>query len=104
MKPGDQIGDFYIPEGETRNLQFVADWFWFRTGTFVTLAIVDELKSEEPVLLRQYGADQLLLQLQAIAPDPSVWVKITRYEGSGWGVNEVEEPGGEVVQDASDAM
>lgn len=104
MKPADQIGDVYVPEEETRHLRFVGDWFWFRGGTLITHVVVDELDAEEPLLLRQYGADQLLLQLLDVAPDPSDWVRVHRFQGRGWSV-EVAEPGdGDPVEDASDAM
>lgn len=103
MKPDEQMGDVYVPEDETRHLRFVGDWFWFRGGTFITTVVVHELHAEEPLLLRQYGADQLLLQLLAADPDPSDWVRVHRFEGRGWGV-ELAEPGEEPVESAEDAM
>lgn len=104
MKPDEQIGDVYVPEEEARHLRFVGDWFWFRGGTLITLAVVDELDAEEPLLLRQYGADQLLLQLLAVEPDPSDWVRVHRFEGRGWSVEVVDQPGEEPIESAEDAM
>lgn len=100
MKPPEQIGDFYVPEEEERHLRFVGDWFWFRGGTLITLAEVAELDAEEPLLLRQYGADQLFLQLLEVAPDPSDWVRVYRFEGRGWSV----EGDPEAVDGLEDAM
>lgn len=104
MKPAGQIGDVYVPEGETRHLRFVAEWFWFRGGTLITMVVVHELDAEEPLLLRQYGADQLLLQLLAVEPDPSDWVRVHRFEGRGWSVEQAGPDDGEPVEDVEDAM
>lgn len=104
MRANDQIGDVYVPEDETRHLRFVGDWFWFRGGTLIAHVVVDELDAEEPILLRQYGADQLLLQLLAVEPDPSDWVRVHRFEGRGWSVEIVPEPGEQPVESAADAM
>lgn len=98
MKPNEQVGDFYVPEGTTRNLRFPGDWFWFRGGTLITMVEVAELDTDGTLLLRQYGADQLLLQLLDVSPDPSDWVEVSRFEGQGWDV------GQEPVEDVSDAM
>jgi len=103
MKPGDAIGDFYVPEGETRHLRFVGDWFWYQGGTLVTIVVVHEMDAEDPLLLRQYGADQLALHLLEEQPDPDEWVRVHRFEGRGWGVD-LAAPGEDPVQDASDAM
>lgn len=100
MKANEQRGDFYVPEGEERHIRFVADWFWFRGGTLITLADCAELDAEEPLLLRQYGADQLLLLLLDVEPDPDDWVRVRRFEGQGWDVE--LEP--ESINDVEDAM
>lgn len=102
MKAADSIGDFYIPEGETRTLRFVGDWFWYQGSTLITLVICREMKSDEPLLLRQYGSDQMTLELLSAEPDPSAWVEIERFEGSGWRV-EVEGHS-DPVETADDAM
>lgn len=86
MKPGEKTGTYYIPAGEERHLRFIADWFSFRNGNFWTLAIVDEIESDEPILLNQYQADELLLSLLALEPDPSDWVRVFRFEEGGWSV------------------
>lgn len=106
MKAEDQLGDFYVPEGETRHLKFVAEWFWFRSGTLITLVEVHELKSDEPMLLRQYGANDALLKLLAAEPDPSSWVRVQRFEGRSWRVAIVDpdEDWPEPAEKASDAM
>lgn len=102
MKAQDKTGTYYIPEGEARHLRFVADWFSFRGGNLWTLAVVDEIESDEPILLNQYGADQLLLSLLDLEPDPSDWVRVKRFEEGGWAVEIDAEhtPDGSAASDA----
>lgn len=103
MKAQDQMGTYYVPEGESRHMRFVAEWFGYQSGRLWTHVIVDEIESESPVLLHQYGADQLLLQLLALEPDPSDWVRLHRFEEGGWSVEVIDDytPEG---HDASEAM
>ena len=102
MKAQDQTGTYYIPEGEQRHLRIVGDWFAFRNGNFWCLAVVDEIESDEPILLNQYSADQLMLQLLALEPDPNEWVRVARFEGGGWSVEMPEDytPEGGAAHDA----
>lgn len=105
LNASSQVGTYYVPEGKdnARHLRFIGDWFSFRNGQLWTLVVVDEIASEEPVLLNQYGAEQLLLTLLQLEPDPSDWVRVVRWEGGGWSVEKDEDftPSG---SDASDAM
>lgn len=103
MKAQDQVGTYYVPEEEERHLRFPAEWFAFRGGNLWCLAVVDEIEADTPVLLNQYGADQLLLNLLALEPDPSDWVRVFRFEGGGWSV-ELEDDFTPDGQSASDAM
>lgn len=105
MRPAEAVGDFYVPEGETRHLRFVADWFWYQGGTLVTLVIVDEMDADDPLLLRQYGADQLALELLSAQPDPNEWVRVHRFEGRGWSMEIVDDPDDDSpAESAADAM
>jgi hypothetical protein len=88
VKAQDQIGTYYIPEGETRHLRFPGDFFAFRNGQLWVTAVVDEIEATSPILLNQYGADQLLLNLLALEPDPSCWVRVHRFQEGGWSVEE----------------
>lgn len=103
MEAQGQVGTYYVPEDEERHIQLVADWFAFRNGNLWTLAVVDEIDADTPVLLNQYSADQLLLQLLALEPDPSDWVRVYRFEGGEWSV-EIEDDYTPEGHDATDAM
>ena len=100
MKAEDSKGDFYVPEGESRHVRFVSDWYHFRGGRLYCLVEVAELSTESSLLLRQYGADTLLISLLSVEPDPSDWVRVSRYEGGGWSV----EKNPDSIDDLADAM
>lgn len=101
MKADEQIGTMYVPEGETRTLRFVENWYSFRNSTLFAVVECKEMETESMLLLYQYQAEQLLLSiLAADLPDPDGWVRVTRHEGGGWSV----EPAEDELEDASDAM
>lgn len=105
------IGTYYVPEGETRHFRVVGvraegeeeeQPFAFIDGSALyLLCTVAEADTDDPLLLKQFGADRLLLAgLHPDHLDPGQGFEITRYEGGGY---EVEiDP--EAVDDVSDAM
>lgn len=104
------VSTYYVPEGETRRLEVVgvrhgneeATAFAFVDGSALYLLCrVEEASTDEPLLLKQFGADRLLLAgLHPDHLDPGQVVEVSRYEGGGY---EVEiDP--ETPTDASDAM
>lgn len=104
-------GTYYVPEGETRRLEVVgiqtepnepAEPLAFVDGSaLMLLCRVDEAATDDPLILKQFGASQLLLSgLNPATLDPGQVVKIERYEGGGYDV----ELGPDDVEDVSDAM
>lgn len=104
---------WYIPEGESHHLTVTgvrtgneeAEVFYFVDGrstqALYLLCEVDEADSDEPLLLKQFGAvDLMAAGLQPTALEPGDRVRVRRYEGGGFEVE--NEPDG--VEDASDAM
>lgn len=100
---------YYVPEGETRTLEVVgiqvsggeAEPLVFVDGTALfLLAVVREAETDQPLILKQFGASQLLLAgLNPASLDPGQVVEISRFEGGGY---EVElDPG---VESADEAM
>lgn len=115
MLPSDEIGTYYVPEGETRTIRFPR---WQRTapqedeeeegvsgtaiwtddnGTLLAVVEVREADHDGPVLLKQYQASRLVRELLLAAasePDPSGWVKVSRFEDGGftveWNPDDVE--------------
>lgn len=104
------VGTYYVPEGETRRLEIVgvrhgneeATPFAFVDGSALyLLCTVEEAATDSPLLLKQFGADRLLLA--GLHPDhlePGQVVEISRYEGGGYEV-EIDPDG---IDDAADAM
>lgn len=100
-------GTYYVPEGETRTLEVVG--VEVEGGGVEPLAFVDgsallllcrvaEAETEDPLMLKQFGASQLLLQgLTPSTLDPGQEVEVTRYEGGGY---EVELGGVDGLEDA----
>lgn len=103
-----QLSTYYVPEGETRTLEVVgvsigdgADKpLTFVDGTALFLLCrVAEAKTDEPLLLKQFGASQLLLAgLHPTTLEPGQVVEVSRFEGGGY---EVET---DSLDDLSDAM
>lgn len=87
---------YYVPEGETRTLEVVgvrvgneeAEPLCFVDGTALYLLCrIEEAESSDPLLLKQFGASDLLLAgLHPTALDPGQVVRLTRYEGGGYKV------------------
>lgn len=98
---------YYVPEGETRTLEIVgvrigndeAEPFVVVDGTaLLLLARVREADSDDPLLIKQFGASELLLA--GLSPDhldTGQVVQVTRFEDGGY---EVESE----LEDVSDAM
>lgn len=102
-------GTYYVPEGETRTLEVVGiDGEWSEKGEPQPLAFVDgtallllcrvaEAETDDPLILKQFGASQLLLAgLTPGTLDPGQVVEVTRYEGGGYEV--------EIDPDAVDSL
>lgn len=100
---------YYVPEGEERTLEVVGiqlegselESLVFVDGTALFLLCrVREAETDQPLLLKQFGASQLLLAgLNPTTLDPGQVVKVSRFEDGGY---EVEiDPG---IDSASDAM
>lgn len=89
-------GTYYVPEGETRTLEVVgvrigneeAEPFVVVDGSaLLLLCRVREAGSDDTLLLKQFGASQLLLAgLNPDGLDPGQVVEIRRYEGGGYDV------------------
>lgn len=101
---------YYVPEGESRTLEAVgmrhgngeSEVFGFVDGSALFLLCrVAEASTDKPLLLKQYGASQLLLAgLNPSTLDPGQVVEVKRWEGGGY---EVEiDP--DHVEDIADAM
>lgn len=100
-------GTYYVPEGEIRTLEVVgvrigneeAEPFIVVDGSaLLMLVVVEEADTDEPLLLKQFGASQLLLAgLNPESLDPGQVVEVSRYEGGGYEVTTG-------VEDAADAM
>lgn len=101
-------GTYYVPEGETRELEVVGvqvdggkkEPLCFVDGSaLLLLCRVTEASTDDPLMLKQFGASQLLLQgLNPSTLDPGQVVEISRYEGGGYEVDDG------TVEDAADAM
>lgn len=102
-------GTYYVPEGETRTLEVVgvrigneeAEPFAVVDGSALLLLVtVREADTSDPLLLKQFGASQLLLAgLNPDQLDTGQVVEVSRFEGGGYEVD--LDPG---VEDATDAM
>lgn len=89
-------GTYYVPEGETRTLEVLgvrlgneeSEPLVFVDGTALFLLChVEEADTDEPLMLKQFGASQLLLAgLSPGSLDPGQVVEVTRYEGGGYDV------------------
>lgn len=88
---------YYVPEGETRKLEVAGilnpesgeeEAFAFVDGSALFLmCYVDEAKADGILLLKQFGASQLLLAgLTPATLDPGQVVEVTRYEDGGYKV------------------
>lgn len=106
----NNLSTYYVPEGETRRITIVGvsvgtsdpQPLAFVDGTALyLLCTVTEAETDDPLLLKQFGSDQLLLAgLTPRALEPGQEVEITRYEGGGY---EVEiDP--DQVEEFEDAM
>lgn len=99
-------GTYYVPEGETRTLTVVgvrvgneeAEPLCFVDGTALfLLCTVEEAETDDHLMLKQFGASDLLLAgLSPATLDPGQVVEVSRFEGGGYGV--------EVRDGAADAM
>lgn len=104
-------GTWYVPEGETQQFEVVgvrigneeAEPLAFVDGSALLMMVRvldDDSADDSPRMLKQFGADQLLLAgLHPDHLDPGQVVEIARYEGGGYGVE--TDPG---VDGAADAM
>lgn len=104
------LGTYYVPEGETRRLEVVPVEI-DSNGREEPLAFVDgsalyllcrirEAETDEPLLLKQFGAQRLLLAgLTPHQLDPGQEVEVSRYEGGGYEV-ELEPDAPDSVADA----
>lgn len=101
------LSTYYVPEGETRHLTVVGasigdsddEPLAFIDGSALyLLCTVEEASTDEPLLLKQFGSDRLLLAgLHPDHLDPGQEVEVTRYENSRY---EVEIGGIDGVSDA----
>lgn len=89
-------GTYYVPEGESRTLEVVGvtledgdeESLAFVDGTaLLLLCRIEEAETEDPLILKQFGASQLLLSgLNPSTLDPGQVVEVKRYEGGGYEV------------------
>lgn len=103
-----KLETWYIPEGETHHLTVVglrvgneeSEPLVCVDGTALLMVVeVEEAEHDGPVLLKQFGASDLLLAgLSPATLDPGQEVEVRRYEGGGYEVSMG------TVEDASDAM
>lgn len=101
---------YYVPEGEERHLEIVgvrigneeAEPLCFLDGTALYLLCrVREAETDQPLMLKQFGASQLLLSgLSPDALDPGMIVRVKRWEDGGYEVE--NEP--DSVDGVEDAM
>lgn len=102
---------WYIPEGETHHLELTgvrtgneaAEVLYFTDGRSVEalycLVTVDEADSDDPMLLKQFGAVELMAAgFNPGMAEPGERFRVRRYEGGGFDVENLE------VSDAADAM
>lgn len=104
MRPGT----YYVPEGAARTMEVVgvreaneeAESFGFVDGSALFMLVrVEEAETDEPLLLKQFGASDLLLEgLHPRQLDPGQVVRVKRYEDGGYRVENMD------VEDLSDAM
>lgn len=111
MKREDEMGTYYIPEGETRHIRFpqfaMGDGpgrsFWTDDrGTLTAIVEVREADTDRPLLLNQYNADRLIrdLLLDLADRDPGDWVRVSRFEDGGFSV----DPEPDAIDGADEAM
>lgn len=103
------VGTYYVPEGETRTIEIVGvsvegdeetPFAMVDGSALLILARVAEAKTDQPLLLKQFGASQLLLAgLNPSTLDPGQVVEIERYEGGGFRV-ELDPEDIESIEDA----
>lgn len=106
MKPGT----YYVPEGESRTMEIVgvrvgneeSEPLVFVDGSALFVLVrVAEAETDDPLMLKQFGADQLLLAgLYPDTLDPGQVVEVTRFEGGGYEVEDLTLD----VDDLADAM
>lgn len=94
MRVDDEMGTYYVPDGESRTLTFLeyrrgndsSRTFWCDdNGTLLAIVGVQEAETDGPLLLKQHGAARLIRRLMVLvetdAWDPSEQaVKVTRSE------------------------
>lgn len=100
-------GTYYVPEGETRHFRVVGvsignsesePLVWVDGSALCALVTCQEAETDDPLILKQFGASQLLLAgLNPRALDTGQEVEVRRYEGGGYEVTTG-------VEDAADAM
>lgn len=100
-------GTYYVPEGESRTFEIVGvsvdggeeEAFACVDGTALLLLVrVRQADTDKPLMLKQFGASQLLLAgLNPSTLDPGQVVEVTRFEGGGY---EVEVGGLDGLEDA----
>lgn len=89
-------GTYYVPEGETRHLTVVGvrignepaePLAWIDGSALCILCTIREAETDDPLILKQFGASQLLLAgLNPRALDPGQGVRVRRFEGGGYKV------------------
>lgn len=102
-------GTYYVPEGETRTFEVIgvrvgneeSEPFVFVDGSaLLMLVYCEDAATDQPLVLKQFGASQLLLAgLNPDGLDPGQEVKIRRYEGGGYDV-EIDPSDVEGMEDA----
>lgn len=100
MRVEDEMGTYYVPDGETRTVEFVEfrrsnesnRTLWTDdNGTLLAVVTVEEAEAETALLLKQHGAARLIRRLIVLeetdAWDPSDQkVKIARTEAGNYNV------------------
>lgn len=81
-------------------MRFVEEWHAYTGGTLFGMVVVEQAETDDPLLLRQYGADHLLTDLARLDPDPQDWVRVSRSEGGRCRLVDA----GESIEEIEDAM
>lgn len=103
-------GNWYVRKGETERFEIIGvrvgneeaePMVWVDGSALCALVYAEEAETDQPLVLKQFGASDLLLAgLTPDVLDPGQVVEIARYEGGGYSV----EIGPDDVEGAADAM
>lgn len=86
-------GTAYIPDGETRTLTLVGEYYAYRNGNLFVWVEIDELETDDRVLLNQFSAEDLYIAIREQQPDPGARVRVSRdgsYFKIEWSPGDVE--------------